>query len=93
MRDTKDWRGSLRVLEISVVPLDVRPETRVATQVQEVGRKSARSQYCVVDGHLDVVECENPVFAFSKSDSQNVFDVLVCALGLSVSLRVITTRH
>ena len=57
---------------VGVVSLDFRPGARVVTHVQEVGRKSARSQCCVVDGHLAGAECENPVFAFSKSDSQKL---------------------
>ena len=80
-------------VDVGVVSLDVRPETRVVTQGQKIWRKSASSQNCVVDGHLDVVECVNPVFAFSKSDSQDLLYVLVCPLGLSVCLRVVATRH
>ena len=66
---TKDLERLAAGVDVGVVSLDVGPETRVITQVQKVGWKSACSQYCVVDGHLDVVECENPFLAFSKSDS------------------------
>ena len=49
-------------IDVGGVPLDARPETNVASKVQKVKQKSARSQCCVVDGHIDGVECENPVF-------------------------------